>query len=85
MSIKLPVITSNFKLYKNVIETHNCGYCIDPFSATSLANKIEVLLKDDDLVKLMGENGYKATLNKYNWSQEELKLLSIYNSVLEKE
>jgi len=84
MSIKLPVITSNFTLYKNVIETYNCGYCINPFSAEDLANKIDILLNDKEKVKQMGENGYQATLDKYNWSQEEFKLFNIYKSVLNK-
>lgn len=83
MSIKLPVITSNFKLYKNVIETYNCGYCIDPFSSEDLASKIDVLLNDNTLVQQMGENGYKATLKKFNWSQEELKLFGTYKKVLQ--
>ena len=82
MSIKLPVITSNFPLYKNVVEKHETGYCIDPFSAEELANKIQILLSDDNLVKKMGENGIKAVSEKFNSNLEEVKLFNIYKEVL---
>lgn len=82
MSVKLPVITSNFELYKNVVEKHESGFCIDPFSAEELASKIETLLKDETLVKKMGENGQKAISEKFNSKYEELKLFRIYENVL---
>lgn len=82
MSIKLPVITSNFELYKDVIEKNEAGFCIDPFSPIELANKIDLLLKDDNLVKTMGENGKKAIIQKFNYKQEEIKLYKIYSSIL---
>lgn len=82
MSVKLPVITSNFPLYKEVVETYKSGYCIDPFSAEELANKIESLLVDDSLVRTMGDNGLKAVINKFNSKHEEIKLFSIYKNVL---
>ncbi len=82
MSIKLPVITSNFELYKNVVEKYKSGYCIDPISSEELADKIEILLKDENLVKRMGENGKKVITEKFNSKSEELKLYEIYEDVL---
>lgn len=84
MSIKLPVISSNFELYKNVVEKENCGFCVDPFSAEDLAKKIEVLIKDNKLTTQMGENGFNAVNRTYNWKNEEQKLFSSYKKVLNK-
>lgn len=84
MSIKLPVITSNFNLYKEVIENYDCGYCIDPFSAQELADKIELLLNDNKTAERMGENGYQAINNKFNWKFEEQKLIKSYYNTLNK-
>ncbi len=82
MSIKLPVITSNFELYKDVIEKNKCGFCVDPLSSKELANKIEVILKDAILVKRMGNNGFKTVEEKFNWKKEEKKLYKIYEKVI---
>ena len=82
MSIKLPVITSNFSLYEDIVVKNDCGFCVNPFSEIELADKLEILLKDDDKVKFFGNNGYQAVRDKFNWSHEEIKLLRSYNFCL---
>jgi glycosyltransferase involved in cell wall biosynthesis len=82
MSIKLPVITSNFELYRNVVETYNCGYCINPFSARDLANCIETIFKDKKLSLEMGNNGFDLVTTKFNWQNQEKTLIESYNKVL---
>ena len=82
MSIKLPVITSNFKLYEEVVVKNECGFCIDPYSPEDLADKIEVLLKDGNKVTHFGNNGYNTVKNSFNWSNEEKKLLKRYDIIL---
>ena len=82
MSIKLPVITSNFELYKDVVEKNKCGFCIDPFSPEDLASKIEIIIKDETLAKRMGINGFKAIEEKFNWKHEERKLHTAYDKAI---
>lgn len=82
MAMGLPVITSNFKLYKDVIEFNHTGLCINPQDPLELANSIERLLKDDDLCKTMGENGIQLIAEKYNWKNEEAKLFNLYQTIL---
>lgn len=81
MAIGLPVITSNFPLYKNVVEKHECGFCVEPDSSESLANKIETLLNDKELVFKMGTNGINAVRSKFNWSSELSRLKRMYFSI----
>lgn len=82
MAIGLPVITSNFELYKNVVEKYNCGLCVEPSYPEDLANSIEKLLHDSELVRQMGQNGIKAVSEKFNWSYEKSKLVDTYTSIL---
>jgi glycosyltransferase involved in cell wall biosynthesis len=82
MSIKLPIVTSNFKLYKEVVETYNCGYCIDPLSSEDLANSIETIFKDKKLSTKMGENGFNLVNSKFNWEHQEKTLISYYKKIL---
>jgi glycosyltransferase involved in cell wall biosynthesis len=84
MSIKLPIVTSNFKLYKDVVEANNCGYCIDPFSSEDLANSIETIFKDKNLSIKMGENGFNLVNSKFNWEHQEKTLISYYKKVLKR-
>ena len=78
----LPVIASNFPLWKEIVEENNCGICVDPLSPKKIANAIEYLIKHPNKAKKMGENGRKAVLEKYNWENESKKLLKVYKKLL---
>ena len=81
MSAQLPVICSNFELWRSIIELNNCGFCIDPDDPNAIADKINVLLEDDNKVNKLGDNGRQAVLSKYNWSIQESKLLKLYKKL----
>lgn len=82
MSAGIPVIASNFPLWKEIIEGNSCGICVDPLTPIEIASAIEHLIKHPDEAKKMGVNGQKAVTEKYNWAQEELKLLTLYKTLL---
>ena len=81
MLISLPVVASNFPLYKKVIEESKCGVCIDPTKPIEIAKAIEYLIEHPEEAKKMGENGRRAILEKYNWENESKKLLKIYKQL----
>ena len=78
----IPVIVSNIKLWKSIVEDNNCGLSVDPFDAKDIANKIQYLIDNPMEAEKMGNNGKQAILHKYNWTIEEAKLISMYNSLL---
>lgn len=82
MSANLPVICSNFPLWKNIIEKHNCGKCCDPLDIQSIVDSIEWLKNKKDDIHKIGKNGQYAVKNIYNWDIEEKKLLSIYDKLI---
>jgi glycosyltransferase involved in cell wall biosynthesis len=82
MTIGMPVITSDFELYKNVIEKHHCGYCINPENEHILADSIVSLINNNSLLKEMGQNGQKAANENYSWSTESKKLVEFYKSLM---
>lgn len=81
MSAGLPVIASNFPLWKEIVESNNCGICVDPLKPDEIAKAIEYLINNLDIARKMGENGRKAVIEKYNWENESKKLLSVYKSL----
>jgi len=83
MSASLPVIASNFPLWREIIEGNGCGICVDPLKPEEIAQAIEWLIKHPVEAKKMGENGRKAVLEKYNWENESEKLLKVYEELYE--
>ncbi|MDD5360372.1 MAG: glycosyltransferase family 4 protein [Sulfurovaceae bacterium] len=82
MALELPVVTSNFKLYKDVVEKYNCGICVDPLNPKEIADAIEYIMTHPIEAKIMGENGKKAVIEKYNWKLEEAKLFKVYEELI---
>jgi glycosyltransferase involved in cell wall biosynthesis len=82
MLVGLPVIASDFPLYRQVVETSRCGLLVDPANPTAIAEAMTHLIEHPDEAHEMGENGRRAVLERYNWDAEGKKLLSIYEAVL---
>lgn len=82
MSAGIPVIGSNYPLWKTIIEGNNCGICVDPENPQQIADAIDRLVNDKTLAEQMGRNGIKAVNEKYNWSIEETKLFQLYEELL---
>lgn len=78
MSAGLPIITSNFPLWKEIVEGNNCGICVNPLEPKEIAQAIEYIITHPKEAEQMGQNGKKAVLEKYNWGVEEKKLFEIY-------
>lgn len=82
MALKLPVITSDFAGYRQLVEHPGCGFCISPFSPEALCEALKSCINDSPLRLQMGNNGRKAAEIYYNWTTEEAKLLSFYNNII---
>lgn len=84
MSASLPVIASDFELWKDVIEGNKCGKCVDPLNPDEIAAAIREIINSEELVKDFGHNGRQAVLSKYNWQSEERNLIAFYNDLINK-
>jgi len=83
MSAGLPVIASNFSLWREIIEGNECGICVDPLNPKAIGDAIQYLVDSPQKAEQMGKNGRKAVEQKYNWSMEEKKLLTLYKDLLQ--
>lgn len=81
MSAGVPVIGSNFPLWKQIIEGNQCGICVDPLDPQAIAKAIDFLVTHPGEAEKMGRNGQKAVYEKYNWGVEEAKLLEFYKNL----
>jgi glycosyltransferase involved in cell wall biosynthesis len=82
MSVGLPVVASNFPLWREIVEDNYCGLCVDPSKPAEIAKAIQFIFDNPLEAKLMGDNGIRAVEKIYNWSLEESKLVCFYNELL---
>ena len=83
MSAEIPVIASNFPLWREIIEGNDCGICVDPLDPSAIATAIDRLVTNPREAQRLGENGRKAVLDRYNWPVEEKNLVAFYSSLLQ--
>lgn len=81
MAAGLPVIASDFPLFRELVEGNGCGICVDPEAPERIASAARRLAGDAELVRQMGEMGRKAVLEKYNWEAEAQTLLGLYRAL----
>lgn len=78
MAAAIPVIASDFPYWKKIIDTANCGTCVNPYSPQQIAKEITFYLNHDEKAQEYGKNGRLAIDEFYNWSNEEKKLIDLY-------
>lgn len=78
MSAGIPVIASDFPLWRDIIEKEDCGLCVDPLDPASIARAIDWLASNPDRAQRMGHNGRMAVHDVYNWHKEAKTLIRLY-------
>ncbi|RLB75351.1 MAG: glycosyltransferase family 1 protein [Deltaproteobacteria bacterium] len=82
MAAGLPVVASNFPLWREIVEGNHCGICVDPLNPKEIAQATEYLITHPEEARRMGENGRRAVEEMYNWEREATKLLGLYRKLL---
>jgi glycosyltransferase involved in cell wall biosynthesis len=82
MAAGLPVIASDFALWKEIVDTAECGKCVNPLNAEEIARAINWMLDHPDEANKMGEAGKAAVRDRFNWAAEEKKMLEFYHHML---
>ena len=82
MMAGIPVVATDLYLWKEIIEGHQCGICIDPHDIHAIAEAVNYLINNPEEAHRMGENGRRAVKEEYNWSTQELILMDLYKSLL---
>jgi glycosyltransferase involved in cell wall biosynthesis len=82
MSAELPVVASDFPLWRQIVQDQRCGVCVDPTSAAAIANAVHAVLADPASATAMGRAGRAAVLRHYHWPRAEAQLLALYRDLL---
>lgn len=84
MNAGLPVICTDFILWKKIVEGNNAGICIKYDDEQALKDAVLKLTEDKELYRQMSINGRRIVREKYNWASQEKKLLQVYRNILGK-
>jgi glycosyltransferase involved in cell wall biosynthesis len=82
MAAGIPVVASDFPLWRSIIQGAGCGLLVDPFNVRDIAAAIEHLIRNPSEAEAMGQRGRSAAEEHFSWSNEEQVLLSFYSSLL---
>jgi glycosyltransferase involved in cell wall biosynthesis len=82
MALGIPVLCSDFPLYRRLVDETGCGRCVDPTRADLVAEAIAGLFDDPEGLKRMSHCGRVAVQGKYNWACQAETLVGFYRGVL---
>lgn len=81
MAAGLPVIASDFPLFRAIVEGSGCGICIDPTKPEAIAAAVRRLQGDPAGARQMGTRGLAAVHDRYNWRLEGAELVRLYGRI----
>ena len=82
MSAGIPVVASYFPLWRKTIEESGCGICVNPLDPKEIADAIIWLMDNPKEAEKMGLRGRIAVKERYNWHNEEKKMLEFYAKLI---
>jgi glycosyltransferase involved in cell wall biosynthesis len=81
MAARLPIVASDFPVWREIIKGERCGLVVDPQDPVAIADAIGWLLDHPEDAAEMGARGHDAVLSRYNWERESEKLLALYSDL----
>jgi len=83
MQACLPIVAPDFGGIARVVTEEKCGILVDSTNHQKIADAILCLFDNPDKARMLGENGNRAIVEKYNWESEKKKLLRAYSTMAE--
>ena len=82
LAVSLPVVTSDFDLYKNIFEKNKCGWCINPASEQALAETITEIFNNTEKTRQFIQSGYQYVHKEFSWVNDRERLLRFYSKII---
>jgi glycosyltransferase involved in cell wall biosynthesis len=82
MAAGIPVLCSDFPVWRALVEGNGCGMCADPADGVALRKAVEDLIGNPERSKTMGRRGREAVSARYNWANEAASLIRLYERLI---
>tara|TARA_B100000900_G_scaffold415898_1_gene447764 strand:- start:6661 stop:7761 length:1101 start_codon:yes stop_codon:yes gene_type:complete len=81
MRAGIPVVISDIPLWKRMVEQANCGVVVNPKDSAAISEAVQELINNPEKAEELGRNGWEVVRERYNWANEEEKLLNLYQKL----
>lgn len=82
MAAGLPVISSDFPLWREIVESAGCGILVDPMDVDAIVSAMRWIIDHPGEAEAMGRRGRAAVEQRFNWGREAATLASFYRDRL---
>lgn len=82
MAAGIPVIASDFPLWRQLLDGIDCALFVDPLKPQAIAEAIQYVLTHPDESARMGSRGREAVRHAYNWDSQARELIKLYTGLL---
>ncbi|KDE60814.1 glycosyl transferase [Fusobacterium necrophorum BFTR-2] len=83
MACEIPVIVSDAEGLKEVVINEKTGFVVPKKNEKAIADKLKLLLEDENLGKKFGENARKHVLKLYSWENSVDIMIELYKKIAE--
>lgn len=81
MRAGIPVILTDFPLWRKIVDTYYCGIPVDINNEKEITDAVIFLCNNPEKAEKMGENGRRAFLEVYNWETQVPVLINLYKKL----
>ena len=85
MAAAVPVVASDFPVWRSIVDGANCGLLVDPTNPTAVAAGVAKLLDDEGGAAEMATNGRSTVFDRYRWEEQASRLNDFYGLLLRKD
>lgn len=84
MAAGLPIIASDFPLWREIIEDAACGVLVDPSDSRAVADALKRLIQNPEESASMGRRGASYVRKRFTWESQRINLINLYRDLLGK-
>lgn len=82
MAAGLPVISSDFPIWRAIVDGAECGLLVDPTDTDAIVKAMQWIIDNPDTSQEMGLRGRHAVEERFNWNLEAATLVRFYGQRL---
>lgn len=79
MYAEIPILCSSFAVWKKFVSENNSGITVDYNNINEIKDTVQYIKDNYEESRKMGKCGLNAVLDKFNWENEEKKLIKMYD------
>ncbi|WP_372997154.1 glycosyltransferase [Marinobacter sp.] len=84
MAVGLPIVASNFPVWKTLIEDQGVGICVNPDDNEAIEKALDWLRDHPEEAAEMGRRGKRLAREKYSWDSQAENLIGLYQEIMDK-